>query len=112
MRGDRTGLNEHHSHVQRRYAAIDRVLNPIVAAEERRAGAHLLKPGRAVRVRDEVDLRQLDDALRTASTRLGQWASVAASKPAVRAPLTEEAVPPRDGDGDDPTTTWVAAQNA
>jgi len=52
--------------VQRLYAAIDRVVKPIVAAEERRAGAHLLKPGRAVRARDEVGLRQLNDALRTA----------------------------------------------
>jgi hypothetical protein len=36
---DRSGLNEHHPIVARLYAAIDRVLRPIVAAEERRAGA-------------------------------------------------------------------------
>ena len=42
---DRSGLNEHHPVVQRLYAAIERVLRPIVAAEERRAGAHLVRAG-------------------------------------------------------------------
>ena len=41
---DRSGLNEHHPLVQRLYAAIERVLRPIVDAEERRAGAHLVGP--------------------------------------------------------------------
>ncbi|MGH2968736.1 MAG: hypothetical protein ACRDK0_06690, partial [Solirubrobacteraceae bacterium] len=50
----------------RLYAAIERVLRPIVAAEERRAGAHLVRAGRAVQARDEVGLRALNDALRTA----------------------------------------------
>ena len=53
---DRSGLNEHHPMVEKLYAAIDQVLKPIVAAEERRAGAHLIartarrhrpRPGRA-----------------------------------------------------------------
>ena len=35
---DRSGLNEHHPIVGRLYQAIDRVLRPIVAAEEKRAG--------------------------------------------------------------------------
>lgn len=63
---DRSGLNEHHPVVQRLYAAIERVLRPIVAAEERRAGAHLVRAGRAVQARDQVGLRALNDALRGA----------------------------------------------
>ena len=63
---DRSGLNEHHRVVQRLYAGIERVLRPIVAAEERRAGAHLVRAGRAVQARDEVGLRALNDALRSA----------------------------------------------
>jgi hypothetical protein len=37
------------------YAAVERVLRPIVAAEERRAGAHLVRAGRAVQARDGVN---------------------------------------------------------
>jgi hypothetical protein len=63
---DRSGLNEHHPVVQKLYAAIERVLRPIVIAEERRAGAHLVRAGRAVQARDQVGLRALNDALRNA----------------------------------------------
>jgi hypothetical protein len=63
---DRSGLNEHHPVVQKLYAGIERVLRPIVAAEERRAGAHLVRPGRALQARDQVGLRALNDALRSA----------------------------------------------
>ncbi len=63
---DRSGLNEHHPVVQKLYAAIERVLRPIVIAEERRAGAHLVRAGRAVQARDQVGLRALNDALRSA----------------------------------------------
>jgi hypothetical protein len=63
---DRSGLNEHHPVVKRLYAGIERVLRPIVAAEERRAGAHLVRAGRAVQARDQVGLRALNDALRSA----------------------------------------------
>jgi hypothetical protein len=66
VKADRTGLNEHHPLVQSLYAAIDRVLRPIVAAEERRAGANVVQAARAIRARDEVGLRELNDALRTA----------------------------------------------
>jgi hypothetical protein len=66
VRVDRSGLNEHHPMVQRLYAAIDRVLAPLVAEEERRAGAHVVRTGRALRVRDEVGVRALNDALRGA----------------------------------------------
>ena len=63
---DRSGLNEHHPVVQQLYAGIERVLRPIVAAEERRAGAHIVRAGRAVQARDQVGLRALNDALRGA----------------------------------------------
>src|SRR3954468_21874143 len=63
---DRSGLNEHHPIVQKLYAGIERVLRPIVVAEERRAGAHLVRPGRAVQARDQVGLRALNEALRGA----------------------------------------------
>jgi hypothetical protein len=63
---DRSGLNEHHPVVQKLYAGIERVLRPIVVAEERRAGAHLVRAGRALQARDQVGLRALNDALRNA----------------------------------------------
>jgi hypothetical protein len=63
---DRSGLNEHHPVVQQLYAGVERVLRPIVAAEERRAGAHMVRAGRAVQARDQVGLRALNDALRGA----------------------------------------------
>jgi hypothetical protein len=66
VRVDRSGLNEHHPMVQRLYGAVDRVLAPIVAEEERRVGAHVVRTGRALRARDEVGVRALNDALRSA----------------------------------------------
>jgi hypothetical protein len=66
VRVDRSGLNEHHPMVRHLNTAVDRVLGPIVAEEERRAGAHVVRAGRALRVRDEVGLRALNDALRNA----------------------------------------------
>jgi hypothetical protein len=72
---DRSGLNEHHPVVKRLYAAIDRVLAPIVAAEERRAGAHLITPPSALAARDQVGLRALNDALRAAFEQPGNAAA-------------------------------------
>ena len=66
MKVDRSGLNENHPVVKALYAAIDGVLRPIVAEEERRAGAHLVRPGGALRARDQVGLRALNDALKNA----------------------------------------------
>ena len=71
---DRSGLNEHHPIVGRLYAAIDRVLRPIVAAEERRAGAHLIGAARAVTARDQVGLRALNDLLKAAFDQPGEAA--------------------------------------
>lgn len=82
---DRTGLNQHHPIVERLYVAIDRVLRPIVAAEERRAGAHLIGAARAVTARDQVGLRALNDLLKAAFDQPGsagaQPGTAAASKP-------------------------------
>src|SRR5919109_2047782 len=51
VRVDRSGLNDNHPIVRALYAAIDRVLRPIVAAEERQTRAHLFRPGSALRAR-------------------------------------------------------------
>ncbi len=66
VRVDRGGLNDAHPLVQRLYAAIERIVRPIVEAEERRAGARLVRAGREIAVRDEVGLRALNEALRAA----------------------------------------------
>lgn len=79
---DRSGLNEHHPIVARLYAAIDRVLRPIVAAEERRAGAHLIGAPRAVTARDQVGLRALNDLLKAAFDQPGSAAAEPGGGPA------------------------------
>jgi hypothetical protein len=63
---DRSGLNEHHPVVQRLYSTIDRVIRPIIEAEERRAGAHHVTPTKAVTVRDAVGLKAINDLLKRA----------------------------------------------
>lgn len=83
---DRSGLNEHHPIVQRLYAAIDRVLRPIVTAEERRAEAHLIGATRAVTARDEVGLRALNDLLKAAFDQPGTAAAESGNRPATTPP--------------------------
>ena len=83
---DRSGLNEHHPIVKRLYAAIDRVLKPIVASEERRAGAHLIGAPRAVTARDQVGLRALNDALKAAFDQPGTAGGEHGTSPADKAP--------------------------
>jgi hypothetical protein len=83
---DRSGLNEHHPMVEKLYAAIDKVLKPIIAAEERRAGAHLIAAPRAVTARDQVGLRALNDLLKTAFEQPGRAGSEAGHDPASRPP--------------------------
>ena len=99
---DRSGLNEHHPFVQRLYAAVERVLRPIVAAEERRAGAHLVRAGRAVQARDQVGLRALNDALRTAFDAPGaagfERGGAPAATPARVEPEVEAAEPSPRGE--------------
>ena len=87
VRVDRSGLNEAHPLVQALTTALERVLRPIVDAEERRAGARMVRAGRAVRVRDELGLRALNDALRGAFDAPGSAGFARGSEPAQRAPV-------------------------
>ncbi len=102
VRVDRNGLNEHHPMVQRLYAAIDRVLAPIVAKEERRGSAHVVRAGRAIRARDEVGLRALNDALRGAFDAPGSVGFHAGGNGIAEPRQAPEAVYPPDGDGERP----------
>jgi hypothetical protein len=86
---DRSGLNEHHPMVEKLYASIDRVLRPIVAAEERRAGAHLIGAPRAVTARDQVGLRALNDLLKAAFDQPGSAGAEPGPRPADRPPTVE-----------------------
>ena len=83
---DRSGLNEHHPMVKRLYVAIDRLLKPIVAEEERRAGAHLIGTARAVTARDQVGMRALNDALKAAFDHPGSSGRDVGAAPASSAP--------------------------
>jgi hypothetical protein len=85
---DRSGLNDNHAVVKALNAAIDRVLRPIVAAEERRTRAHLVRAGGALRARDQVGLRALNDALKGAFDTPGKAGFRAGGAPSARAPLT------------------------
>ncbi|MHB1568247.1 MAG: hypothetical protein ACYC0H_03490, partial [Solirubrobacteraceae bacterium] len=90
VRVDRSGLNEHHPLVRALYAAIDRVLRPIIAAEERRAGAHLITAPRAVNARDQVGLKALNDLLRSAFEQPGSAGNQPGDQPADRPPVDED----------------------
>jgi hypothetical protein len=85
---DRSGLNENHPVVKALYAAIDRVLRPLVAEEERRAGAHLVRAGGALRARDQVGLRALNEALKTAFDMPGKAGFASGGQPSARPPAT------------------------
>jgi hypothetical protein len=87
---DRSGLNEHHPVVAHLYAAIDRVLKPIVAAEERRAGAHLITATRAVTARDQVGLRALNELLKTAFEQPGRAGSDPGEDPSTKPPTSDQ----------------------
>lgn len=109
---DRSGLNEHHPIVEKLYASIDRVLKPIVAAEERRASAHLVAAPRAVSARDQVGLRALNDLLKTAFEQPGRGGSDPGGIPSPKAPTSElEQLDPEDqprGVADEPDLTEPA----
>ena len=72
------------------YAAIDRVLRPIVAEEERRAGAHLVRAGGALRARDQVGLRALNDALKNAFDSPGKAGFESGGQPSSRPPVAPD----------------------
>src|SRR5918999_2800779 len=112
VRVDRSGLNELHPVVQRLYAAVDRALRPIVAAEERRAGARLVAPGRAVRARDEQGLRTLNDALRSAFEAPGRAAFGQGGVASDRPPLEPRESPSAAQNGDGPAAEPAPAAAA
>jgi hypothetical protein len=66
VRVDRSGLNDAHPLVRNLYTKLERILRPIIDAEERRAGARIVRAGRETAARDQVGLRALNDALRAA----------------------------------------------
>jgi hypothetical protein len=111
VKADRSGLNEHHPRVRALYAAVDRLLRPIVAAEERRAGARVVSAGRAVRARDEVGLRQLNDALRAAFDAPGSAGFSRGTEAVDRKPL-DPAAPAEVEDSDRSTAGEEAARPA
>jgi hypothetical protein len=87
---DRSGLNENHPVVKALYEAVDRVLRPIVAEEEKRAGAHLIRAGSALKARDQVGLRALNDALKTAFDTPGKAAFAPGDEPATKPPAVDD----------------------
>ena len=98
---DRSGLNEHHQIVAKLYAAIDKVLKPIVAAEERRAGAHLIAAPRAVTARDQVGLRALNDLLKTAFEQPGHTGADRGQEPASKPPENVDPAESEESDAED-----------
>ncbi|MHB2001678.1 MAG: hypothetical protein ACYCSI_16085, partial [Solirubrobacteraceae bacterium] len=98
---DRSGLNENHPVVRALYATIERVLRPIVAAEERRAGAHLVRPAGALRARDQVGLRALNDALKNAFDTPGKAGFEAGGQASTKPPTVAEEEPGETADDDE-----------
>jgi len=90
VRVDRSGLNESHPLVQKLAAAIERVLRPLVEAEERRTGARLVRAGRAITARDEIGLKALNEALRAAFDAPGQVGFARGDAPTMKPPLEED----------------------
>jgi hypothetical protein len=102
---DRSGLNEHHPIVQALYRAIDGVLAPIVAAEERRVAGRVIGAPRAVSARDQVGLRALNDLLKGAFDQPGRAGKEPGEDPAAQpaAVAVENLAGEEDGDGEDET---------
>ena len=66
---------------------------PIVQAEERRAGAHLIGAPKAVTARDQVGLRALNDLLKAAFDQPGIAAAEPGDQPATKPPTADRAAP-------------------
>jgi hypothetical protein len=98
VRVDRSGLNDAHPLARRLYEALERILRPIVEAEERRAGTRLVRAGKEITARDEVGLRALNEALRAAFDAPGSAGFARGGAATARPPLErrpeQEAVPP------------------
>jgi hypothetical protein len=99
VRVDRSGLNDAHPLVRRLYSALERILRPIIDAEERRAGSRLVRAGKEIAARDEVGLRALNDALRAAFDAPGEAGfargGTATTQPPVEERPQQGAVPPQ-----------------
>lgn len=89
VRVDRSGLNEAHPLVHKLMVATERVLRPIVEAEERRTGARLVRAGKAITARDEIGLKALNEALRAAFDSPGQAGFARGDAAALKPPLEE-----------------------
>ena len=89
MRVDRSGLNEAHPLARHLYTKLERILRPIVDAEERRAGARLVRAGKETAARDAVGLRALNDALRAAFDAPGRAGFARGGAPTEQPPLGE-----------------------
>jgi hypothetical protein len=89
VRVDRSGLNEAHPLARQLYAKLERILRPIVDAEERRAGARLVRAGKETAARDAVGLRALNDALRAAFDAPGRAGFARSGPPTEQPPLEE-----------------------
>jgi hypothetical protein len=89
VRVDRSGLNDAHPLVRRLHAKLEGILRPIVDAEEKRAGARLVRAGRETAARDAVGLRALNDALRAAFDAPGRAGFARGDAPTDKPPLEE-----------------------
>jgi len=101
VRVDRSGLNDAHPLVRDLYTKLERILRPIIDAEERRAGARIVRAGRETAARDQVGLRALNDALRAAFDAPGRAGFArggsATEKPPLEPRETRDSVtPPSD----------------
>src|SRR5260370_23669587 len=76
-----------HPLVKSLYTSLESILGPMVEAEERRAGSRLVRAGKEITARDEVGLRALNDALRTAFDAPGSAGFARGEAPAEQPPL-------------------------
>jgi hypothetical protein len=93
VRVDRSGLNEAHPLVQKLAVTIERMLRPLVEAEEKRMGARLVRAGKAITARDEIGLKALNEALRTAFDAPGQVGFVRGDAATIKPPLEDGPAP-------------------
>lgn len=98
VRVDRSGLNDAHPLVKRLYATLERIVRPIVEAEERRAGTRVVRAGKEIAARDEVGLRALNDALRAAFDAPGQAGFAHGGKATSQPPVEVMSQPPVEGE--------------
>lgn len=109
---DRSGLNDNHPIVKALYAAIDDVLRPIVAAEERRTRAHLVRAGGALRARDLVGLRALNDILKGTFDTPGKAGFESGTTPTDRSAVSAAPDEPEASSGDEPAQREVRHDDA